>query len=218
MLALSPVSCLLLMLAPWARQFRDCLSDVASSPRPQVPAVPWEGWARRHCWDRQGHVTPLTLGWITMVAMSDFLSMSWMVASYASPFCSCTFSCCRPEAVLELDTTWALVMINPASDMMKPEPLDSGTFRPNRGCLRRKARGIQHGGVDMVEGAEPRGVKEHRLGGPLRPPPGFELRQPRADMALPTLKPDPVHGHKDVTVISDLQFTAVRQSTTDVSI
>lgn len=77
-----------------------------------------------------------------MVAISDFLSMSLMVASYTWPSCIWTLSSWRPDTGVVLETTWALVMIRPVSSMTKPEPLDRGTVRPNRGCLRKEKRGM----------------------------------------------------------------------------
>ena len=138
---------------------------------------------------------PLTLGWIWMVAMSDFLSMSLMVASYVSPFCSCTLSCCRPETALEVDTTWALVTIRPASDMMKPEPLDRGTLRPNRGCLRGASAGrggVVRAGGGLLEGSgAPCGVRERGSGPPTPTPPSGPALPPSAAALAGSLNAGP---------------------------
>lgn len=75
------------------------------------------------------------------VAMSAFSSMCWIVASYVSPLCSCTLSCCRLDADSLLLTTCALVRMRPLSETRKPEPLVMGTLVPNSGCLRGAADG-----------------------------------------------------------------------------
>lgn len=70
-----------------------------------------------------------TLGLILMVAMSATWSTSCTTASYCSPLASFTRTRRR------FATTCALVTISPSGDTRKPEPLEMGTSRPEKGCL-----------------------------------------------------------------------------------
>lgn len=70
-----------------------------------------------------------TFGLILMVAMSATWSTSCTTASYCSPLASFTRTRRR------LATTCALVTMSPSGDTTKPEPLEMGTSRPEKGCL-----------------------------------------------------------------------------------
>ena len=103
-----------------------------------------------------------TLGLILMVAMSATWSTSCTTASYCSPLASFTLTRRR------FATTCALVTMSPSGDTRKPEPLEMGTSRPEKGCLQgghrsgRGGRDPEGTGGDSGEGRQAPG----RLGGP----------------------------------------------------
>lgn len=73
----------------------------------------------------------LTFGLILMVAMSATGSTSCTLAWYMSPLVSFT------QTPLLLATTCALVTMRPSLLMTKPEPFDTGTSLPEKGCLQK---------------------------------------------------------------------------------
>lgn len=111
---------------------KNCLREGSSTAAPDRPV--WPGYLKQWgSWE-----VTLTWGVTLMVAMSNFLSMSLMLASCTWPSWVCTRSCCWPDTGATLVTTWALVTMRPVSDTIKPDPLDRGTLRPKRGCLGEK--------------------------------------------------------------------------------
>lgn len=94
-----------------------------------------------------------------MVAMSATWSTSCTTASYCSPLASFTRTRRR------FATTCALVTMSPSGDTRKPEPLEMGTSRPEKGCLQ-GGHGSGRGGRDPERTGGQAGARQ--MGWPRR--------------------------------------------------